>query len=125
MHNDYFVYNKAGHNETLQAVQHCLVESMAQLGDPSRCTLPGQWTGVYFLGKGDWKWQKEWLQMNRSYSNLGANGQVCPYCFAGGSADRPWVDPFHERFACAADRDLALQTSALARRFSAQPRSKV
>ena len=60
------------------------------------------------LGKGDWKFKREWLEQSRHYS-LG--DKICPRCYASaldGSA-KPWLD-VEEAFNTLADIESAKDT---------------
>ena len=61
------------------------------------------------LGKGDWKFKREWLEQSRHYS-LG--DKICPRCLASaldGSA-KPWSD-VEEAFNTPADIENAKDTT--------------
>ena len=111
---EYFAHAAGGTvNHTLSDLQRHLVESLNLASDPSRSN---GWTLHVAMGKGDWKWRKEWLMQGRSYMNAAGknpNSQslICPRCFAG-SAERPWLDST-EAFANPEDLAAAKDTCAL------------
>ena len=100
-------------NLTLSDLQRHLVESLNVASDPNRGS---GWTMHVCMGKGDWKWRKDWLMQSRSYMNAAgknpsARTLICPRCLAG-SAQRPWLD-ITEAFANPADLAAARDTCAL------------
>ena len=101
---DHFYYNKDAVNERLAGLQKALVDSLLKATDPTRCNGHTLWV---VMGKGDWKWRKEWLRQPRSYAN--SNGLLCPRCLAG-SPGKPWLD-VAERFHCREDMVTAKLTS--------------
>ena len=94
--------------ETLDSLQKCLAASLNMCNKPGDTTLRG-YSLRLTIGKGDWKFRREWLQMPRSYLNADL---ICPRCFASGTAgsQKPWLDPVRERYNNTADLLLAQDT---------------
>ena len=88
---DLFYYHN-GINETLRDLQSHIVNSLNAAAVPD---VESGYSVHAVVGKGDWKWRREWLQMPRHYSNLtsaGRNGAgICPRCLAG-IGQRAWID---------------------------------
>ena len=104
-----FTYNDKGTNRTLRSLQKQLVQSLEQLAQP---TAQGHSAHVV-AWKGDWKWIKEWFEPARSYANSAAPGfgSICEGCLAGSSAEKPWLDPYLERFYNKEDLETAKRTA--------------
>ncbi|CAE7600995.1 TY1B-DR3 [Symbiodinium necroappetens] len=107
---DFFFY-KDGTNVTLDKLQESLAMSL------NRCNLPGDaatdgWSMHLVVHKGDWKFRRDWLHMDRRYNNADL---ICPRCLASAkpNSDRPWLDPCRERFNAAADIRAAAETRIL------------
>ena len=108
MRSDRFAYSQDGkRNLTLEGLQEALSKSLNILNDPDQ--NPGRHTCHLILGKGDWKFRREWLEMERHYSLA---DRICPRCLASGleGAATPWFDPVLERFNNSADLQTAMQT---------------
>ncbi|CAE7831362.1 Cpr [Symbiodinium necroappetens] len=101
---DHFHY-EGTKNVTLGGLQKCLADSLNMCNQPGNTTLQG-YSLHLTVGKGDWKFRREWLQMPRSYLNADL---ICPRCFASGTpgSQKPWLDPVRERYNNTADLLLA------------------
>ena len=90
-----FHYDSSGRNITLDNLQEHLAKSLQKANQPGNPDTGG-WSIHLILGKGDWKWKREWLCQGRHY---GASGHICPRCFASAAddAEKPWLDSL-ERF---------------------------
>ena len=86
-----FHYGPSGQNITLDNLPQHLAMSL-QKANREHSTLAGGFTLHVVLGKGDWKFKREWLAQSRHYNNT--NEGMCPRCFASGRAGspRPWLD---------------------------------
>ncbi|CAE7427213.1 TY1B-DR3 [Symbiodinium sp. CCMP2592] len=107
---DLFAY-KDGRNLTLEKLQETLAMSL------NKCNLPGDastqgWSMHLVVHKGDWKFRREWLCMQRHYNNADL---ICPRCLASAlpNAQKPWLDPCRERFNNQADLAAAALTRLL------------
>ena len=113
---DWFAYED-GSNLTLQDLQRHLAESLARLSTPT--SQRDYWTLQVVLGKGDWKFRREWLEQVRHWSNLptpsipNGSGMICPRCLCGADDSKPWLD-VTERFDNPADLAIARLTCCLA-----------
>ena len=94
---------------TLDCLQKALAQSLNMCNKPGNTSLQG-YSLHLCIGKGDWKFRREWLQMERSYLN--ASGLICPRCLASGAAgtEKPWLDPVKERWNNTADLLLAQES---------------
>ena len=102
-----FAY-RDGVNVSLDGIQRAVAQSL------NACVLPAEANGRYTLhvvvGKGDWKYKREFLRTPRHY---GLKDHICARCFCSGlpEAEKPWVDPVRERFNNVADLASALESS--------------
>ena len=106
---DAFAYSQRGKcNRTLECLQSVLADSLNRINTAGNVATLGYSMHVV-LGKGDWKFRKEWLAQSRSYM---MKDQMCPRCFASGlpGSAKPWFDPVRERFNSPADVAQALAT---------------
>ena len=102
-----FHYGPSGQNITLDNLQQHLAMSL-QKANKEDGALAGGFTLHVVLGKGDWKFKREWLAQCRHYNLLDG---VCPRCFASGrdGSPKPWLD-CQERFNNNADLLAAKET---------------
>ena len=106
---DAFAYSERGRrNRTLECLQGVLADSLNRINTAGIESTNGYSMHVV-LGKGDWKFRREWLRQSRNYM---MKDQMCPRCFASGlsGSDKPWFDPVRERFNAPADVAQALAT---------------
>ena len=104
-----FAYSEKGkRNLTLEGLQQAFCNSLSKANLQDNPLTQG-FSIHLMLGKGDWKFKREWLQMSRRWS---CRDRVCPRCFASAlpAADKPWCDPVHERFNNEADIAQAMDT---------------
>ena len=78
-------------NITMMALQDAFVK---QLNVAAVNPIDG-WTLHYMIGKGDWKYKKEWLQERRFWSqNSAESSGICRRCYARGCN---WMDVVWEK----------------------------
>ena len=102
---DYFAYDSAGANLSLQQFQSDFVHSLLQCASPDN----GLGHTLHVVaGKGDWKWRVEWLLQSRHYNKVqSATDGLCPRCLCTRDT---WLD-VHERFNAPADLQAARLTA--------------
>ena len=90
---DLFFYEH-GVNKTLRELQKHIVDSFNKASYPAGDL---SFSMQCCIGKGDWKWRREWLEQSRHYNNVRPNSDnngagICPRCLAGANGV-PWLDP--------------------------------
>ncbi|CAE7831605.1 unnamed protein product [Symbiodinium sp. CCMP2592] len=102
---DFFAYDTAGVNVSLQQFQSDLACSLRQCASPDN----GLGHTLHIIGgKGDWKWRVEWLLQSRHYMKVQSTTDgVCPRCLCTRDT---WLDA-EERFNAPADLQTARLTA--------------
>ncbi|CAE7245419.1 unnamed protein product [Symbiodinium sp. CCMP2592] len=105
MQSDFFAYDEAGVNISLQQFQRDLACSLRQCASPDN----GLGHTLHIIaGKGDWKWRAEWLMQSRHYMKVQSSTDgLCPRCLCTRDT---WLDA-QERFNAPADLQTARLTA--------------